>query len=1540
MTNCPRDDQLRAMLSSDLDGGQADWIERHVTACEACQRRLDAMTQDALCEQWRETWRETQDEPADSPTDGRSRPADRLKAELPAGADSCASGRDTDVGDDGRTSRQLLEQLGTFRDLRERGRGSFGIVFEASSTLHPKVAVKILKPSRATDRKEVERLQREGRAAAAVEDDHVVRIYQVGATSEPLVPFLVMELIEGESLQERLRREAQLEARGAAEIARQAALGLHAAHARGLIHRDIKPSNLLLQQGTDRVKITDFGLAFAEAELVSQATPSETIAGTLHYMSPEQIQDPRSVEARSDVYSLGVVLFEMLIGERPYRGVGHALMLQVVHDEPPAPRTLDSAIPRDLDTIVQRCLANLPSRRYATARELADDLERFLRGEPIQARPVRGMEWAVRWCCRRPWQAAAVGLAALAILLAFLAAVVLLRSAVREQRLRESAEAMRDEAEQGRALALARQLQYQLELTRVALENAETATARAAVEAVPAALRSWDTRAIERRLTNQPRVIASLVDGHWGIIAGDIDAGGTRLVTADSGGRVIVWDLNSGRVLRRLAEGRWSAEKRRWLHHYESRPEGSRAVTWGPCYTALCWLPETNRIMAASLDGAIWSMDAATGVTNRRFVADEPLHALALAGDHASLLAGGAAGGLYLLSTEGTLVRHEAGRTRRLAAVQVVAAAAEPSAWFVGRADGQIDLVAAADLSVRATVRVENPVWSLDVWRQSASWLLAVASDEPAIRLFGGSDPERGMLPRGTLAAPEWAGQPFVQQTVHFSVDGKHVYAGDSLGRVTRWHSGSQRVTSRTSAFRPDRRRQPLAERMAALGLESPLPCPLRRIGSVVLERPGTNQLITAGDDAAVKIWTNVGDSASGGSVLKTRAGRRPKVCFDPVSPHVLWTLGPDGMLRLVDCAADQVLAEAQAHDGSAADLAVVGTQPLVATVGGDTTVRFWRFSDGKLLAASEAEIRHDQPLISVAASPDGRWIAAVDSSARLAMWERTTRKRIGFTPLSDPAVLPLDGPGLRPLTGRVTFSCDGSKLSAFGAAQTTAVFTTTPFQRLPEQVWIAGTGGTAMMWSPIDPHVVLAADNHPRCTARAFDGRRSELDEFPMTLQATCVAAAITPDLRRVMLLEETGRLVFLESRHLLPVFELRSGLAPVADVAINASNRLLAVAGQDGSLEIWDAGEPAESAKAGSRDETGRWSSTALVGPTASTIYTDARMVQIDSNDGLGLLYVESAPSDFRNEGAMHYGREHRGLVVRERIEVAGQVGNRRASHEAAALAHDAQDRPTIVLRLRTAEESPYDGGLYCVRQAHGNRWTWETLHSHGNWGFYPLLRLSADSKLVEVVHFSYDGFYVVRSTPNQRGDGEWQAEKIGLQGDGLRMSGKWDAKGHLHLVFDRNRFNSDPAPRMYACWDGRRLRSDVIDPLQPISLRHVEFSPDGSPVVLLGRRLLQATSSGWQEYARLPPLPAITLAIGPQGEVFLATWDHSQQRLLLWQGQAGRWSAKAVAGPFAEGEPDWWTMRFDHEQRPVLVVGRLGDPYGWLRIVRPVR
>ena len=316
-----------------------------------------------------------------------------------------------------------LGRLGPYEITDVIGRGGMGIVLKArDASLNRVVAIKVLAPELSGNPTARKRFLREARAAAAVVHQHVVTIH---AVTEEHPPYLVMECVDGQSLQDKIDATGPLELKETMRIGVQVASGLAAAHAHGVIHRDIKPSNILLENGVERVRITDFGLARAADDV--EITRTGEVAGTPQYMSPEQAQG-QTVDARSDLFSFGSVLYAMCTGRPPFRAETTIDAIRRVCDDTPRPiREINADIPEWLTEIIDRLLAKRPDERFQAAHEVGQLLGKHLAhlqdpGStpfPMLSPPstLRGMELGMRWKPSRRWAAAAVVLiAALATL--------------------------------------------------------------------------------------------------------------------------------------------------------------------------------------------------------------------------------------------------------------------------------------------------------------------------------------------------------------------------------------------------------------------------------------------------------------------------------------------------------------------------------------------------------------------------------------------------------------------------------------------------------------------------------------------------------------------------------------------------------------------------------------------------------------------------------------------------------------------------------------------------------------------------------------------------------------------------------------------------------------------------------------------------------------------------------------------------------------------------------------------------------------------
>ncbi len=332
----------------------------------------------------------------------------------PDGTSPAGTSRAAETGDAPEPSGPFVAP--GFRILGELGRGGMGTVYKARQVrLNRIVAIKVLRAGAYADAAAVARFQAEAEAAARFQHPNIIQVFEVGEHEG--AGYLVLEYAAGGGLDHRLKETLQ-DPRSSAQLIETLARAIHFAHVRGIIHRDLKPANVLLtEEGVP--KIADFGLAKL-LERDDALTGHGEILGTPSYMAPEQVRGQTDqIAPATDVYSLGAILYEMLTGRPPFKGTTPLSTLeQVSSQEPLAPGKLQRHLPRDLETICMKCLEKEPGRRYPTALELAEDLERFLHGRPILARPTPVWDRLAKWARRRPAGAAAVvGLFTLSFLL-------------------------------------------------------------------------------------------------------------------------------------------------------------------------------------------------------------------------------------------------------------------------------------------------------------------------------------------------------------------------------------------------------------------------------------------------------------------------------------------------------------------------------------------------------------------------------------------------------------------------------------------------------------------------------------------------------------------------------------------------------------------------------------------------------------------------------------------------------------------------------------------------------------------------------------------------------------------------------------------------------------------------------------------------------------------------------------------------------------------------------------------------------------------
>jgi serine/threonine-protein kinase len=394
--NSPCDsNRLRRFLDAPYgeDGGTCELAD-HLEHCEKCRSELEALAGG----RW---WNEVRPYVKPSSDD---EPGIQTQAAAPPAAE------DSDLNFLSPSDQPgYLGRFGPYKVLGVLGKGGMGIVLKAlDPALQRVVAIKVLSPLLATSGSSRQRFTREAQAAAAIVHNHVVPIFHVDTDKDSGLPYLVMQCIIGRSLQERIDRDGPLDMPAVLRIGTQAASGLAAAHAQGIVHRDVKPANILLENGIERVVLTDFSLARAVDD--ASLTQSGVIAGTPQYMSPEQSRGEIS-DHRSDLFSLGSVLYAMCSGHSPFRASSALAVLRRVSDDQPRPiRELNPAVPEELAIVIEKLHAKNPADRYQSASEVAEVLGQVLANlqKPTRRKAAPPAPQSRAMPRRRRWQPALV----------------------------------------------------------------------------------------------------------------------------------------------------------------------------------------------------------------------------------------------------------------------------------------------------------------------------------------------------------------------------------------------------------------------------------------------------------------------------------------------------------------------------------------------------------------------------------------------------------------------------------------------------------------------------------------------------------------------------------------------------------------------------------------------------------------------------------------------------------------------------------------------------------------------------------------------------------------------------------------------------------------------------------------------------------------------------------------------------------------------------------------------------------------------------
>ena len=874
----------------------------------------------------------------------------------PTNADSPAGSTDPGYA---RGAPQPPPEVVGYEILGELGRGGMGVVYRARHLgLNRLVALKMILAGGHAGADQVARFRAEAEAIARLQHPNIVQIHDVGTQDGR--PFFALELVEGGSLSRRLDGAPQ-PAILAATWARTLAGAVEAAHRRGVIHRDLKPTNILIAaDGT--LKIADFGLAKAVGSDAG-LTRTEAVLGSPSYMAPEQASgNARLVGPTADVYALGAILYEMLTGRPPFQAMTPIETLELVRSaDPVRPRRLFPGVPRDLETICLKCLEKPPSARYASAGGLADELGRYLEGDPIRARPLGRMARGARWCRRRPALAAAVTLA-----MASTCALVLISLVYGFQQARAARE-LRAALEDSRRVSAGLTYDRALALCeRGDVDRGLLWLARSLVMA-----RETDDpdlrRSIRANLAGWVRRVHPLrleLEHPGGIRAMAADRDGRFLATGGETRGVRIWDATTG-----LADGP-TLEHDGPVGDVAFAHDGRRLLTLSGDGRAALW----DRGTGARLGPPI----AHPGVVNAAVFATDGLTVIT-AGEDGTARSWDARDG----SPHGSTIETPG-------PVQIAVSSPDGRIVFTAGADGGgrlWDLVTGLRLT---SIRHESPI--------------RAAVFRPDGGAFATSD-EDGIARVWSTATGSPVGEPMRHdarvEALAFRPDGRMLATASRDWRVRIWDATTGSLVGQpmrhrdvvtSVAFRPDGKALVSASldgtaRIWDAASTSPIGPPLTHSGEVrgVAFVDGGRSVATIGATPSSLVWGVRDDDP--GPISLPFSGHANAVAIGTAGRLI--ALGDtDGTARVFEAATGRPFGPPATHEDEVSILAFDRDGARAASACDDKTIRSWEVATGKAIFAP---VTQPSKIHALAFSPDGRFILAGMRSGALAILDAET---------------------------------------------------------------------------------------------------------------------------------------------------------------------------------------------------------------------------------------------------------------------------------------------------------------------------------------------------------------------------------------------------------------------------------------------------------------------------------------------------------------------------------------------------------------------
>ena len=826
--------------------------------------------------------------------------------------------------------------LGSFGDydlLEEIARGGMGVVYKARQRkLGRIVAVKMILAGPLAGKEFVQRFRTESTAAAILQHPNIVAIHDVGVHDGR--HYFSMDYVEGQNLAQRVGQQP-LPANKAARCVEIIAEAIHYAHERGILHRDLKPSNVLIDLN-DQPRITDFGLA-RRLDGESSLTMTGQVLGSPNFMPPEQAGAKNGKVGRpSDVYALGGILYYLLTARAPCHAdsLEHTLS-QVLNTEPVSPRLLNPSVPRDLETITLKCLEKEPSRRYQTAKELAEELGRVLRHEPIQARPVNAPEKLWRWCRRKPAVAGGFGLALAALVFGLAATSWQWR---RAERIAGSERHERQRAEAGESNAVQQIYIDQLNLTQAAWEQNNVSRMRRLLdETASAPQRGFEWYYWQRQMHLELRALR----GHTGpILAVAYSPDGRRIVTGSADNSARVWDSETGQELFPLT----------------GHSDSVRSVAFSS---------DGQRIVTGSWDRTIRVWEAATGRPLRSIVANgKEVFSVAFSPDGQRIVSGG---------QEETARVWDANSGNELFPLE----GHTNLVWAVAfSTDGQRIVTGSWDQTAKVWDAHTGEDLSTLIGHRGA--VLSVAFSPDGQRVVTGGQDHRAKVWDAATGAHRFTikGHSAAVFSVSFSRDGTRILTSSDDQTARLWDAASgeelrvfkghgSRIGS--AAFSPD------GQRIVTGG------------GAMRFAPEGIFFIPTTGDDQAAKVW----DATDTREVLTLRGHEKEVVSVDISADGRFVASGSfDGTARVWDIRTGQEVSRMSGHDAAVRGVAFFPDGKRIITGGFDGTARIWDIASRREIYRLEG---HTARVFSVAVSPDSRWIATSGWDHTVRVWDAVT---------------------------------------------------------------------------------------------------------------------------------------------------------------------------------------------------------------------------------------------------------------------------------------------------------------------------------------------------------------------------------------------------------------------------------------------------------------------------------------------------------------------------------------------------------------------